>query len=192
MEVWAHLCFLVCRGSCQSEWRCTQTGRKLGQPSPAVGRGTELAGTRIAWRWDPYWSQQQGSEYRVRKVHEEQGGAFLDFRSTVWNHTITMKNILCTIICASSWNWFALVRVTDADASLMVLVGWFITLIPTLMSAWASGQSWHSTNIFSTVPTRNKLGADITFLQWQERRIFKYSEVTAETKYKYVVGYINI
>lgn len=79
---------------------------------------------------------------------------------TVHLHT---NSICFTVICPRLWKLFWLLSVTDVVASLLFLVGWFITLISTLMSPPV--QSWHSTKTFSAVPTRNKLGAVITCLQ---------------------------
>lgn len=85
-------------------------------------------------------------------------------------HTAYYCIISFTVICPSSWKLFELLRVTDLNASLVVLVGWFITLISTLMSAPV--QDWHSTKMFSAVPARNKLGADMISLQSSiERKI---------------------
>lgn len=60
---WTHRSCWGCRWWCQYGWRCSRTGRRLRQSSPAVGWGTELPGTHTASCRDPYWSHQSGSEY---------------------------------------------------------------------------------------------------------------------------------
>lgn len=80
------------------------------------------------------------------------------------------QNIQITVIRPSCWKWLPALSVTAVLASSLSLVGWLHTLMMTLMSPPV--QSWHSTKICSAVPTRNKLGADITFLQrWEEERV---------------------
>lgn len=82
------------------------------------------------------------------------------------------QNIQITVIRPSCWKWLPALSVTAVLASSLSLVGWLHTLMMTLMSPPV--QSWHSTKICSAVPTRNKLGADITFLQrWEEERVTK-------------------
>lgn len=78
------------------------------------------------------------------------------------------EGIWLTLRLPSAWNLFWLLRVTDVNASLVDLDGWFITLMSTLM--FPAVQSWHSTKMFSVVPTRSKLGADSTWLQNKERK----------------------
>lgn len=71
-----------------------------------------------------------------------------------------------TKICPNACQEFDLLRATAVDASCLLFVGWFMTIISTSMFV-SSVQSWISTKMFSGVPTRSACGAAITSLRGQ-------------------------
>lgn len=155
MELRSHLCSQVCTGACQFEWRCSRPGRTPSLPSLTHGSESEPAGRHTAWQLDPCWNLLRESEHTEarRWTQEARPG----------QGKCTSEGLTFTVSSPSAWKLFPLFSLTVVLLSISVLVGWFMTLISTGISV--SVQSWHSTKTFSGAPTRNKLGATITFLQ---------------------------
>lgn len=74
-----------------------------------------------------------------------------------------------TVILPRPWKFPFFVSLTGVDANFFAFVGKLHAAISTETSP-SDSQSWISTNMFSVAPTRNKLGADKTFLLRKKKR----------------------